>query len=311
MVQCTKVDRCRALDAGVSWCVILKRFMGSKREPIAQSRARRLLRSALLLTLVLSAPLAAAAEFVFSITEGITYYQTNKEIQAKFAPLADLLSKALKQPVRMVIVSAYNDLRDGLDHQAYDLAFIHPAHVALAAIKGGKYRSIAWTTGYTDYSVMLLANKEQPFATLDDLRGRTIVSPDPDSITAWMLRAMLHDKKLKPGDDLKIITTRYQDAVPFYVQYGFATVGATAAKAVAKEWTDKGGKVVLTSRPVPIKQWIVSSKVSAEDADKIRAVLLSVAQSDAGKQALSTLGYKGFVATNHDDELKAIAWLGL
>jgi len=159
--------------------------------------------------------------------------------------------------------------------------------------------------------VMLLAPKEQPFAKLDDLRGRTVVSPDPDSITAWMLRAMLRDGKLKPGDDLKVITTRYQDAVPFYVQYGFASVGATAAKSVAKEWTDKGGKIVLTSRPVPIKQWIVSTKLPAEDVEKIHSALLGVAQSDAGKQALSTLGYKGFVATNRDDELKAIAWLGL
>ncbi|HXX83529.1 MAG TPA: phosphate/phosphite/phosphonate ABC transporter substrate-binding protein [Casimicrobiaceae bacterium] len=285
--------------------------MTIKRETFALWRAGRLGRLALLLALALTTQLAAAAELVFSITEGITYYQTNKEIQAKFAPLADLLSKALKQPVRMVIVSSYNDLRDGLEHQSYDLSFVHPAHVALGAIKAGKYRSIAWTTGYTDYSVMLLANKEQPFATLDDLRGHTIVSPDPDSITAWMLRAMLRDQKLKPGDDLKIITTRYQDAVPFYVQYGFATVGATAAKSVAKDWTDKGGKVVLTSRPVPIKQWIVSTKLSAEDADKIRAVLLGVGQNDPGKQALSTLGYKGFVPTNRDDELKAIAWLGL
>ena len=275
------------------------------------TRLDRLFQWVLLLTFVLAAPVAAAADFVFSITEGITYYQTNKEIQAKFAPLADLLSKALKRPVRMVIVSAYNDVREGLDRQEYDLSFIHPAQVALGAIKAGKYRSVAWTTGYTDYSVMLLANKEQPFATLDDLRGRTIVSPDPDSITAWMLRAMLRDQKLKPGDDLKIITTRYQDAVPFYVQYGFAQIGATAAKAVAKDWTEKGGKVVFSSRPVPIKQWIVSTKVSTDDVDKVRNVLLGIAQSDPGKQALVTLGYKGFVATNHDDELKAIAWLGL
>src|SRR5271169_6349189 len=251
----------------------------------------RLRRSALLLAFVLAAPAAAAADFMFSITEGITYYQTNKEIQAKFAPLADLLSKALKRPVHMVIVSAYNDVREGLDRQEYDLSFIHPAQIALAAIKAGKYRSVAWTTGYTDYSVMLLANKDQPFTQLDDLRGRTIVSPDPDSITAWMLRAMLRDQQLKPGDDLRIITTRYQDAVPFYVQYGFAQVGATAAKAVAKDWTDKGGKVVFSSRPVPIKQWIVSSKVSADDLDKVRGVLLGIAQSDPGKQALTTLGY--------------------
>jgi phosphonate transport system substrate-binding protein len=274
------------------------------------ARLNRFLTPALL-ALVLATPPAIAADLVLSITEGITYYQTNREIQAKFAPLADLISKAIKRPVKMVIVSAYAEEREGLDKQEYDLAFIHPAQVALGAVKSGKYRSVAWTTGFTDYSVMLLANKEQPFTKLEDLRGRTIVSPDPDSITAWMLRAMLRDQKLKPGEDLKVITTRYQDAVPFYVQYGFAQVGATAAKAVAKDWTEKGGKIVITSRPVPIKQWIVSTKVSADDVEKIRGVLLGATQNDAGKQALGTLGYKGFVPSSHEDELKSITWLGL
>ena len=274
------------------------------------ARLSRLLLPALL-AFAVAVPTAVAADFVLSITEGVTYYQTNKEIQARFTPLADQISKAIKRPVRMVIVSAYAEAREGLEKQEFDLAFIHPAQVALGAIKSGKYKSLAWTTGYTDYSVMLLANKDQPFTKLEDLRGRTIVSPDPDSITAWMLRSMLRDQKLKPGEDVKIITTRYQEAVPFYVQNGFAQAGATAAKAVAKDWTDKGGKIVLTSRPVPIKQWIVSNKVPAEEVEKIRGVLLGAAQSDAGKQALGTLGYKGFVASSHDDELKAIAWLGL
>lgn len=259
----------------------------------------------------LTAPLAGAADFVLSVTEGITYYQTPREIQARFTPIADLVSKAIKRPVRVVVVSAYDEVRECLDKQEYDLSFIHPAHVALAAIKSGKYRSIAWTTGFTDYSVMLLTNKDQPITKLEDLRGHTIVSPDPDSITAWMLRAMLRDQNLKPDADLKIITTRYQDAVPFYVTYGFAQVGATAAKSVAKDWTDKGGKVALTSRPVPIKQWIVSTKVPSDDVEKIRAALLGATQNDPGKQALTALGYKGFVASNHDDELKTIAWLGL
>jgi ABC-type phosphate/phosphonate transport system substrate-binding protein len=111
-----------------------------------------------LLALALTAPTARAADLVLSITEGITYYQTNKEIQAKFAPLADLISKAIKRSVKVVIVSAYAEAREGLDKQEYDLAFIHPAQIALGAIKSGKYRSVAWTSGYTDYSVMWLAN---------------------------------------------------------------------------------------------------------------------------------------------------------
>lgn len=260
--------------------------------------------------LALAAPRATAADLVFAVTEGITYYQTNKEIAARFQPLTELLSRALKRPVRTVVVAAYDDLRAGLARQEYDLAFVHPAHVALAAVKSAKYRSIAWTNGYTDYAVSLLINKDQPFTRLDDLRGRTIVSPDPDSITAAMLRAMLRDQKLGAGE-IKVITTRYQDAVPFYVEYGFAQAGATAAKAVVQSWTQKGGKVLLSSRPVAIKQMILSTKVAAEDAQQIHGVLLGLTQSDAGRSALATLGYSGFVEPSHDDEQKAIAWLGL
>ena len=262
------------------------------------------------LCMALAASATAAADFVFAVTEGVTYYQTNKEIQARFQPLADQLAKALKKPVHIAIVSAYNDVRAGLEKQEYDLAFIHPAHVSLAAIKSGKYRSVAWTAGYTDYAVSLLIDKDKPYKKLDDLKGRTVVSPDPDSITAAMLRAMLRDQKLR-AEDVKVITTRYQDAVPFYVQYGFAQAGATAAKSVVKEWTDKGGKVLLSSRPMPIKQLIVSARISADDEHQVRSVLIGLTQNDTGKQALATLGYKGFVVPNHDEEQKDIAWLGL
>lgn len=262
------------------------------------------------LALALIAPCAFAADIVFSITEGVTYYQSASETQAKFQPLADLLAKALKRPVRMVVVSSYQNLREGLSRQEYDLAFVHPAHVSLAAIKAGNYHSVAWTIGYTDYTVSLLMNKDKPFTKLDDLKGGTIVSPDPDSITAAMLRAMLRDQKLGPAD-LKVITTRYQDAVPFYLENGFAQAGATAAKAVVKSWTEKGGKVLLSSRPTPIKQLIASAKLPADDDEKIRGVLIGLAQSDAGKRALAVLGYNGFITPNREDELKAIAWLGL
>lgn len=257
-----------------------------------------------------TAPWAAAADFVFSITEGVTYYQTNREIEARFQPLADMLAKALKRPVRMVVVSGYQDLRDGLARQEYDLAFVHPAHVSLAAIKAEKYHSIAWTVGYTDYAVSLLIRKDQPFTKLEDLKGHTIVSPDPDSITAAMLRAMLHDQKLGPTE-VKVVTTRYQDAVPFYLDNNFAQAGATAAKSVVKAWTDKGGKVLVSSRPMPIKQFITSTRLSPEDEDRIQNVLLALSLTEAGKRALTALGYQGFVAPNHADEVKAIAWLGL
>lgn len=249
-------------------------------------------------------------DLVFSVTEGVTYQATPKEIREKFEPLAEVIGKALHRNVRIVLVPAYDNVRAGLAKQEYDIAFIHPAHVAMAEIKAGRYRSIAWTSGYTDYTVSLLAKADEPVKDLSDLKGRKIVTPDPDSITAVMVRSMLRTGNVR-ADDLKLLTTRYQDAVPFYLDNGFANVGATAANAVVKQWTDKGGKVVMRSRGVPIKQVIASSRLPSEERERIHEVLVGLGQSDAGRRALTASGYKAFVSADADLEEKTIAWLGL
>jgi phosphonate transport system substrate-binding protein len=251
-----------------------------------------------------------AADLVFSVTEGVTYQATPKEIRDKFEPLAAALGTALKRNVKVVLVPKYDDVRAGLAKQEYDFSFIHPAHVALAEVKAGRYKTIAWTTGYTEYTVSLMVKPDDKSKELGDIKGRTLVTPDPDSITAWMVRAMLRKASIGP-DDLKIRTTRYQDAVPFYLEYGFADVGATAANAVVKEWTDKGGKVFLKSRSVPIKYFIVSTKLAADEQERIQHALVTLSQTEQGRQVLGAVGYRGFVAPDHTVDVTAIDWLGL
>ena len=270
----------------------------------------RRLRFALAVAALTLAP-AAFAQLVFAVTEGVTYQATPKEIREKFEPIAEVLTKALRREVRIVLVPAYDDARAGMAKQEYDLVFMHPAHVALAEVKAGRYRSVAWTSGFTDYSVSLLVKPDSPLKTIGDLKGRTLVTPDPDSITAWMVRAMLRSEKLAEGKDLRVRTTRYQDAVPFYIDYDFADAGATAANAVVKAWQSKGGKVIVKSRPVPIKQFIVSTKLPADEVERIREALLALPNTEPGRKALAASGYKGFQAPQADVETATITWLGL
>ncbi len=265
-----------------------------------------------------AATVAAQAELTFAVTEGVTYQATPKEIRDKFTPLAEVIGKALGRRVRIVLVPSYVDVRQGLAKQEYDLAFIHPAHVSMAEIKAGRYKAVAWTTGFTEYTVSLMVPGSTAIKAMDDLKGRTLVTPDPDSITAVMVRAMFRAEKLTPTSErepspatVRVITTRYQDAVPFYIENGFAQAGATAANAVVKSWTEKGGKVLMRSKPVPIKQLIVSSKLPADDQQRIRDALLTLRDSKPGRDALDAVGYKGFVAPNPEVETSTIAWLGL
>jgi len=261
------------------------------------------------MALALTAGMPAHA-LVLGITEGVTYHATDSQIEARFEPIADALSKAIKQPVTLRVLSSYDNMREALRQQQIDLAFIHPAHVAFEATKTGRYKAMVWTAGFTEYKVSFLCKDTQPIANWTGVVGKNLVTPDPDSVTAVMTRAMLREHGID-GTSVTFKTTRYQDAVPFYVEHGFAAYGATAAKGVIKTWKDAGGKTCAESRPVPIKQWLASSKLDTALTSAVRDTLLGLSQSDAGKKALTVSSYSGFVPPSTDVEKTLTAWLGL
>jgi ABC-type phosphate/phosphonate transport system substrate-binding protein len=262
-----------------------------------------------LAALLLTAGTSAHA-LVIGVSEGVSYQVSDSQITARFEPIAEVLSKALKQPVTIKVLNSYNGAREALRQQQVDLAFVHPSHVALEAIKGGQYQTFAWTAGFTDYKVSFLCKESQPISNWKTVAGKQLVMPDADSITAVITRAMLREQGLQ-GSAVKVTNTRFQDAVPFYVQNGFAAYGATAAAGVIKTWTEGGGKVCAESRAVPIKQWLASRKLDAATVSAAREALLGLAQSDAGKRALSTSSYTGFVAPSTDVEASLMSWLGI
>jgi phosphonate transport system substrate-binding protein len=284
------------------------RRTGSRGEATrSTATARRL--AAWLMGALLAAALPAQA-LVLGVTEGVTYRATDNQIEARFEPIADVLSKSLKQPVTIKVLSSYGSLRDALLQQQVDLVFIHPAHVALEATKSGNYKTVAWTAGFTEYKVSLLCKDPQPIGDWKSVVGKSMVTPDPDSITAVMTRALLREHGLQ-GTAVEVKTTRYQDAVPFYVENGFAVYGATAAKGVIKTWKDGGGKTCAESRPVPIKQWLVSSRLDTATAAAARDTLLNLSQTEIGKRALAVSSYSGFVPPSAETEKVLTAWLGL
>lgn len=263
--------------------------------------------AALLFTLLTG---AAQAALVFAINEGVTYRVPNEEIRAKYAAIAADLSKLLKQPVQIEPIGAYPVLRKGLADRAYDIAMVHPAHLSIQAIKESGYKLIAVTKGFQDYSANFLVNANSPFTSLTDLKGRKLGAPDEDSITSWMVRATLRDA-LGDANQVSYVYTRYQDAVPFFVENNLTPSGATAAGAVIKGWQAKGGKVLAKSKPVPIKHIIVSPSLAPDLVEKLRDYLLTLDSTEDGRKKLEPTKYQGFAAYDQAEMLAIGKWLGL
>ncbi len=253
---------------------------------------------------------AAQATLVFAVNEGVTYRVPNEEVRTRYAAIAADLSKLLAQPVVIEPVADYASLRQGLSERAYDLAMVHPAHISILAMKQSGYKLLALTKGFQDYKASFLVRADSPLKTLADLRGRRVGAPDDDSITAWMARAALRDQ-IGNAKNANLVYTRYQDAVPYFVENRLTETGATAAPSVVRAWLDKGGRVLGASRPIPIKHLIASPKLSAEQITKVREYLLALDGSEDGRKKLAPTKFSGFARGDEAELLALGAWLGL
>jgi ABC-type phosphate/phosphonate transport system substrate-binding protein len=255
-----------------------------------------------------TAPWAQA--LTFAINEGVSYRVPPEQIAARYAAIAADLSRILKQPVTIEPVGDYPTLRQRLAAKAYDLAMVHPAHVSILAIRNSGYRLLAVTKGYQSYSANFLVNANSPLKTLADIKGLRLGAPDEDSITSWMVRASLRDAL---GDSRQVVYTytRYQDAVPFFVENNLTQSGATASGAVIKDWQAKGGKILFKSKPVPIKHLIAGPSLTAEQIAQVREYLLTLDASEEGKKKLEPTKYAGFEAYDEAALLAIGVWLGL
>lgn len=263
---------------------------------------RRLTLFAVTLVLLCSYALANAQELTLAVNEGVTYPDEGS-ITERYKPLTDILSKVLKRPVRAKQVHRYVALDELLAGQQADFAFVHPAHIGLRAVDSGKYVGLATAKGYTNYHATVLVKADSPVKAIGDLRGRKVGVPAVESITTVMFSARLKDLSIKLPP---YAITTFQDAIPFMVANNLVDAGVTGSASIAREWETNGGRVIDESAPVPIKQFLASTKLSKADIDRVRALLLDMENTAAGRAILSNIKIAGFIGWD-DGKMHSLA----
>lgn len=269
----------------------------------------RLIKAVLTLSGLLAAS-AAAQALSFAVNEGVTYRVSEADIRAKYAAISADLSKLLREPVTIEPISDYKTLRQGLAEKRWELAMVHPAHISIEAMKHAGYRLVAVTKGFTEYKAGFMVRADASWTKIADLRGQHLGAPDEDSITSVMLRATLRDLQIS-APQVRITYTRYQDAVPFFVENHLTHAGVSASGAVLKAWQAKGGKVLGYTRPVPIKHIIGSPALSPEQLEKIQQYLTGLDASDDGRKKLEPTKWKGFQNFDQAEMMKLGEWLDI
>jgi ABC-type phosphate/phosphonate transport system substrate-binding protein len=249
----------------------------------------------LTLCLVVGSIPTTSTAMVLAINEGATYRVTDADVQQKYKLIADDLGKLLGQKITVVAVSDYKALAEGLAAARYDLAYVHPAHIALKGLAVDGYKLVALTKGFTDYRAHFLVRADSATKNAADLKGKKLGIPSPDSITSVLTRATVNDSFKDGANGIAYVSTRYQDAIPFMVEHGLVDVGVTGSDAVAKAWTSTGGKVAFSSKSVPVKLMLASKNVPAADLSTLQNYFVSLERNDKGRRALESIEKSGFV----------------
>ena len=272
---------------------------------------RRQLLAAAAATLAAGLPTLAFAQdkpLVVAINEGVTYAGNGAPFAERFREVSEDLHKLLKRPVKFVSVVDYKQLAAGLAEQQYDIAWVHPAHHAIRAMTAHGYKLVALTKGYTEYRVSFLVAPNSSIKSLADLKTAKVGAPDEDSITSVIARATLTEAN---GQLPAMSYVKYQDAVPFMVEHGLAAAGVSASRGVVKTWQDKGGRVLASSKPVPIKQLIASPRLSAAQLADLRRYFSDLDKTDAGRHRLDAFGVTGFEEFDQNLLTGIGKWLGV
>ena len=269
---------------------------------------------------ILVSCLAVAQQtLVFAVNEGVTYRTGADASRQNYKAIADDLARLLKTKVRVDVVGEYAALEKDLAAKSYDIAFIHPTHIAIAPVKRGDYTLVAVSKAHINYKASFLSNVRAEPKTPAELGAllasgtKLIGSPDPNSITAWLVRATLRDAAAAAkASTPQLKFTRYQESIPFMVTNGFVDIAATASEPIVKEWVAAGGKVLTTSRSVPIKDVIEANTLGKEAIEIVESYFLELSSNADGQAKLERIGLKqGFVTYDQPAFVALGNWLGL
>ncbi len=263
---------------------------------------------------------AQAQSGIFAINEGVTYRTGADTTRQNYKVIADDLTKLLRTKLRVEVIGEYATLEKDLAATGYDIAFIHPTHIALVPVKKGNYTLVAVSKAHIGYKASFLSKIDAQAKTPEELgrllgqnSKKPIGSPDTNSITAWLVRATLRDAaEAAKATAPPLKFTRYQDSIPFMVTAGFVDIAATASESIVKEWVAGGGKVIATSKAVPIKNVIVSNAMGKDAIEAIKEYFLDLSATADGQAKLERIGLKqGFVAFDQNNYVAIAGWLGL
>jgi phosphonate transport system substrate-binding protein len=258
-------------------------------------------RGLLLILLAICPALVVASPVPGELSLGTIAMDIPAVMFQRLRPLAEYLSRELKQPVR---VRPSPDLSKAVDEVAQgrvDIAYLTPI-AYVKAQRSGQVQIVAKTVtrGAQGFRLMVVTRADSPIATPADLAGKRFAFGDP---AALVQRAVLANAGVRLEALGAYRFLGHYDNVARGVLNGDFDAGILKDTS-AYAWTQQGLRILHRSPELPPYNFAVSRRLSPAQIREIQGALLRLRADDPqDRRVIKALdeAYDGFASADDSD----------
>jgi phosphonate transport system substrate-binding protein len=279
----------------------------SARRNFKEEKMKKLTTVRFLLCLValLSLPAGALAEKTYVL--GVPPIKNPSELKKMFSPLVTFLEGELDAKIKFQSSADYRTTMDDLVQGKIDISYLGPSLFAILDMENpGKTRICAaiLNKGKPTFKGVIVAKKDGPINTLEDLKGKKFAFGDRNStLSCYMPAYMLMENGI--FDSLTYEFHGKHDKVAVAVLRNKADAGGIKP-SVAKKYLDKGLKIIAESDPVYEHMIVVGPSVDDATYEKIQTALINLKDASIYQSIKKSITGFTEVQTSDYDNLKKV-----
>lgn len=218
--------------------------------------------------------------------------------------LKKYLEQQLGKQIELVVTTDYSTMIEATRHGRIDVAYFGPLSYCLCKSKC-KIEPFAakLQNGSPTYQSVIVANADEPLATLADIKGRTMAYGDKASTSSHLIpMSMLVAEGLEGGRDYEEVFLGNHDAVLINVARGNAQAGGLS-KPIYESLIERRVvepervKVLAESKPFPEYPWVLQADLATELKQRIKQAFYDLHDPSV----LKPLKAEGFAPVNDSD----------
>ena len=229
-----------------------------------------------------------------SLTFGIHPYKSPQKLLRIYQPLAHLIEKAIKRPVKIVIAKDYDTHIKQIGNNRLDIAYMGPASYVRMVKQYGAKKLLARQAinNKPTFQGKIIARENSDIQSIADLNQRSFAFGDPNSTMSHLVPHFMLIKNGITDDKLKKIDfLGSHDNVALGVLSGDYSAGAVK-EAVFYKYKSRGIKALATTPALSEHVFVAGSHLPEKLASTISHVLLNLKSSIEGRKAMKSIKSK-------------------